>query len=405
MEANEKALALFHGDAGDAHPLARWGEARVVRALATRVMLTDGRKVPLNEGEAILVAQAALAYRLDPFMGEIVAWVKEQQSGRRILTVMKGRDGVLKIAKANAAVEGTYLENPRFYRVIEEQRKLALGAGKDDMVIECWVPDKKSTDSYYERIAICKEAGYSKVEIDEKVGATPPADYGLGIVTADEIENRHYYHNNKGERTGTIDVKFTDVELCQKRAMMAALRKRWAAQEFLEPVGGSTDTDDYIVDAEWMVVEPEKATDPVERAERAQAGREALFGGGPVEQVSRPYPPVVVKNKVGRKVEEGAKKKIQLTQGQRGMVIGAMNEALGDDKKRHTVLKFLFNTDSAKNLADAEFYGLMEWLTISKDSGGTYLPSPIACQELERIVTEAMTEAHEGTLFDGTAAL
>jgi len=63
----EKAVALYREEADKVHPLARFGESRVVRAFASRIMALDNRKVPLNEAEAMLTAQAAIATKLDPF--------------------------------------------------------------------------------------------------------------------------------------------------------------------------------------------------------------------------------------------------------------------------------------------------------------------------------------------------
>lgn len=397
MTENEKAVALFHSEA---HPLARWAESKVVNVFADRIMATDGRKIPLNRDEAITTAQAALAYRLDPFMGEITSWVTVRQDGRRILTVMKGRDGILKIAKANARAEGTYLENPRFFMLVEETKRARLHVEEGDLAFECFVPDKKSTDSYYERVAILKEAGFTKEEIDAKLG-DPPGDWGLGIVSKDEIENRHWYHDKSGKRLRKIEVKYSDVELCRKRALMAALRVRWVAQEFPEPTSASADTDDYIIDGEWMMLEPEKNADPVERQRAAQRGSAALYGTeDPDPRPSRPYDPDMLKERAAAQVTRRGQ--AQVSQAQRQVATIALSEACGgDDKARHSFIKFLFDKTSSKDLTAAEVLTLLDMFQLQQDSGGAYHASDLAQNEIGQVLARVMSDAHVGTLFEG----
>ena len=107
MTEQEKSVALFHGEA-DHHALARYAESRVVRALAARIRAIDNRKIPLNEMEATLTAQAAIGSGLNPFppSQELWSWVTVK-ADKRVLTVMRARDGSLKIAKENMRREST----------------------------------------------------------------------------------------------------------------------------------------------------------------------------------------------------------------------------------------------------------------------------------------------------------
>jgi hypothetical protein len=269
---NEKALVpIFRGEAEAVHPLARFGESRVVRALSDRILMTDRRKVPLSRNEAILTAQAAVAYRLDPFMGEIWSWVNVFQ-GRRVLTIMRGRDGTLKIAKRNAEKAGTYLLSPKFELLIDESKRAALGIPDGAMAVMCYQEDKASVDDWYQRVQTLKDAGFTAAKIEATVGDIP-RDEGLGILTAQEM--------GQLDRSGN---KMTHLERVQKRAHMAALRKRFAAQEFGDEgdESASIDTDDYIIEGEWLEV-PLDLDDDDERSQEEKEsssaqGSDVLFG-------------------------------------------------------------------------------------------------------------------------------
>ena len=150
----EKAVALYREEADKVHPLARFGESRVVRAFASRIMALDNRKVPLNEAEAMLTAQAAIATKLDPFppAQELWSWVQirrgEDGKEKRILTIMRGRDGTLKNAKKNAKNDGTHLFPPRYRLIEDEAERARRRIPKDAMAFDCKVEDYLSMTTW-----------------------------------------------------------------------------------------------------------------------------------------------------------------------------------------------------------------------------------------------------------------
>jgi hypothetical protein len=258
----EKNIVLFRGEAQ--HALARFAEAEVVRALATRIMATDNRKEPLTPQEAYLTAQSALAYRLDPFMGELWSWVSIKQ-GRRVLTIMRGRDGVLKIAKKNMKANDTYILREE-YRVIDnEAERTALRVPEKALAIECRVEDYKANQEWRKAYSDLSANKVAHPDIIDLIGR-PPADQGLGILTDEEIENLEWAHDRNGKRVFKLEVKMTHVERCQKRALTAALRKRWAAAEDVEALDASLDTEDYIIDGEWVELSKQQADIEADRA-------------------------------------------------------------------------------------------------------------------------------------------
>ncbi len=390
-ENNEKALVpLFMGEADRVHPLARYGESRVVRALSDRVMVMDRRTTPLNQNEAILTAQAAIAYRLDPFMGELWSWVQTIQ-GRRVLTIMKGRDGTLKIAKANARRDDTHLLPPRFRQITDESERTRLFIPEGSLSFECEQQDHKSLMAWQQVVNTLKDAGFSKDEISLKAG-DPPADYGLGILAKNEIANL-----NKGKN------KMTHVERCQKRAHTAALRKRWAAQEHETLPASSLDTSDYIIEGEWMDVSPEELN------QKAVSGAESLFGEGGGDALkkvkeerpkgTRPWKPEDVRNRILQFASEykGSKKNEQRPGGTLVTYIAwQMNECFkGDPKpdgKRISVLSYIFGpVKSTKDLNGAQLKAVERWLEPSEHEGEG---SGIVPRKEARLEAAAMFAAH-----------
>ena len=267
-EQNDRLPVLFHGPAEAVHPLARYGESRVVRVLKDRIMATDKRAIQLNEEEAILTAQAAIAYRLDPFMGELWSWVTKRQDGTRVLSMMKGRDGTLKIAKQNATAQGTHLLSPRFTQIVDEAQRTTLLIPQGALAFECKQEDHLSVTTWQARYNKMVDAGAKHDQILETIGESP-ADYGLGVIEKEELVRLSRGSN-----------KMTHVERCQKRAHTAALRKRWAAQEFGQLEESSLETDDYIIEGEWLdlqFVEDDDRPQEEKESESARAS-EQLFG-------------------------------------------------------------------------------------------------------------------------------
>lgn len=280
-EQDERAVALYQGegDVVSGHALSLYGSSKIVRIFADRIMAIDDRKVRLNKIEAILTAQAAITTGLNPFppSREMWSWV-QQRGGRRVLTIMRHRDGSLKIAKDNAKKEGTYLYPPRFRQITDvaerERRMIPEGA----LAWEARVEDHASMTAWQATALTLKDLGYTKKEIDARIG-DPPADIGLGIITADEIEALEWAHDDNGKRKFKLDVKYNHEERCKKRAFIAALRTRWSPQEF-SPERGDLKDEDFAIEGEWTILPPEQTKTGEELHRAAQQGSETLYGGG-----------------------------------------------------------------------------------------------------------------------------
>ncbi|MCJ7831355.1 MAG: hypothetical protein MUP86_02395, partial [Dehalococcoidia bacterium] len=282
----EKAVVLYKGDAEAVHPLARYGESRVVRIVADRLVLTDNRKNRLNREEALLTAQCAIACQLNPFPPnpELWAWVTVRADGKRDLTLMRGRDGSVKIAMRNAKAQNTYLLSPRFRLVTDVSERERLHIPEGALAFYCTSEDYLSITTWQSMVTTMKDAGVSAEKLLEKAG-DPPSDWGIGYVSAEEMENLEWYHDRAGKRIKKLEVKMTHVERAQKRAYMATLRKRWAAYQEPEEVASSLDTDAYIVEGEWMEAPTQEAPEgdksPEEKAVEEEDAKETLFSPEP----------------------------------------------------------------------------------------------------------------------------
>jgi hypothetical protein len=275
------------------------------------------------------------------------------------------------------------------------------------MAFECLIEDHLSATAWDSRAAMLKDLGLSPAEVMEKAG-DPPADVGLGVLTLEEMRDF--------DKTGQN--KMTHEERCQKRAEMAALRKRWAPQEFEPADEASLDTDDYIIEGEWLLEEPQVKTGE-ELHEAAVAGAQTLYGGGMEGEVpegkvakgtDRPFPPETVRHKwkAGVIQFEGAdanqkRGKIDLFQ----YIAWQLEECFpGDERgeaKRHSVVVYLTEgrTDSTKELTGAELIATERWLDSSEPEGpGSGLKPRIESRkEAAAMVDARMKELGQGELL------
>lgn len=166
-----KAVALYHGEASAVNPLARYGSSRAVRVVADRIVATDSSRNRLNVEEALLVAQATLSTGLSPFQPqpELWTWVKIAQDGRRFLTIMRGRDGTIRLAQEAAQKSGTYLMPPRYREITDESERARLQIPKGALAVEAEVEDHQTSSEWWRRFELMKTAGYPPEEIDRRL--------------------------------------------------------------------------------------------------------------------------------------------------------------------------------------------------------------------------------------------
>jgi len=386
QEGETRAVALFHGLADDASPLARYGSSKVVRIVADRLMKTDHGKTPVLFDEALLVGQAAIATGLSPFQPqpELWYWISipdyGANKGKRMLTIMRGRDGTIRLAEEAARRDGTYLLPARYTQIKDEREKVELGFATTDLVFRADVTDHRTANEYYGRRKELKEEGMSSQMMDERLGVAPPSDIGYGCVTVEDKTDLE-----KGKN------KMPHVNRAKKRAYIEALKQRWGAHvnmaQFVEHA--PTDPNAYIVENEWIDVTPE---------------------GGPKTEVGvpsrgkpgdRPYDPATVKSSVTVKA-------VQFKDTPRDTKIGRSEigpyaaSQLRDcfegrqNERQQAVLQFLFGNPKAEDLTGPQSRALLDWLRPEDKGGGLHMPSVLSMKEAEAIARQEMGEGYDG---------
>jgi|GEM_PF-7043009 len=265
-----KPLALFHGEVDKIGVLARYAESRAIRIVASRLKLMDRSDDGLTDTEALLIGQAALATGLSPFQPqpELWYWITVKNDDKRILTLMRGRDGTEMLADRAARNAGNRLSPPRYREIIDEAERQTLGIPRGAMASEASIENYLDTRAYYQRRNQLKDEGMSSEEIDKRVGKAPPCHVGIGILEKHEIEKF-----SKG-----YGAKMPLINRVRKRAKAEA-QKPWAARLDLMTLmkDRSPDLDDYIVEGEWRDALV-KEMDAEQLVTAAEKGKADLFG-------------------------------------------------------------------------------------------------------------------------------
>ena len=249
MSEESKLPVLYRGTADPANPLKRYHSSRSVRIVADRIMELDTKGLQQHEG--ILVAQACLVHRLNPYppRPEIHYWIDiwhDRQTGleKRRLNIMENREATIRKAEENARREGTYLEAPRFFHITDNTTKESLGFDATDKVCRCEVSDHRQVVEYFKQRLQFKDEGLTSKEIDKRIGEVPDHYTGYGSLTSKEV-------------TDCKKAKFPAVNKLQKRAYVEALKQKWGALVNMDELiaGAPDDDDEYVIDAQWTTAE------------------------------------------------------------------------------------------------------------------------------------------------------
>jgi hypothetical protein len=251
------------------HPLVPYGAVKAMREMTRRIMLFDSGKTKMTAPQASHFAQICLSARLNPFDGEIWAWVDD----RGQLKIMPGRRGLLRHAHEQSAAQGNHFW-PRYEQITDPDKRANLRIPDGALAFEAKVFDHRSTTTWTTALNAATDATKAGMHVDTSDLGSVPFVMGLGVLTASEMQTLDRQSTNK----------MTHVERCQKRAYMMALKQMFDLP-LAGYVGNQGETmDDFVLDAEWREVKPE-ASDPIDveprrvDPEAAKAGAEALYGG------------------------------------------------------------------------------------------------------------------------------
>lgn len=165
-------MTLTNGNA-----VALFGARDDIREMADRLMKMMPGTTNLTQGEALTVAQIAVAHGLDPFNGEV--WGIKGENGKWY-GVMVGIKGLRKKARHEAAEN-----NSTFWTEFRLVKPETYDAPPKAIVYECILRDTASVQAYGKSINMLTTAGMPYQEAIKVLGPAPQF-VGIGIATPDE---------------------------------------------------------------------------------------------------------------------------------------------------------------------------------------------------------------------------
>lgn len=341
-QAESKAVALVKD-----HAPAIYGSKSEVRSLASRIMNLHPSAKQIGERGALLLAQLGIALGLNPLpgTGHISAWI--DKDGR--LCVHIGLEGRMSLARRDSS----FSVNTRPMRAEEiEEHGIAQG----------------------DRGAIAELFRHDLIREMQSLGLPIKPVIGIGIATKGE-------YIAKGRSLAWR---------ASQRAIKDALR---AAYSFSLPseLAGAIKVTDNESQVPQGVIEGEFSE---AKAETPEPTTEA-------QPEARPYSPEALRAYIAELSAKHEGKTVN--QKQRGLLVGKLNEifAPADDAeaKRKVLTRYLFGTESSKDLTPSQVIASLEWLNMTQDSGGEWLIDSLAIVEAKSVLQEQ--SAGEATsLFD-----
>ena len=316
-----------------------YGSGDELGALARRIRtaLPDGRK--LQEHEVLALAQLAIAYRLNPFNGEV--WYIPGKGA------MVGIKGLRKAARA----QSHYFTR---FEPLDEREKEARGIDPRCLAYRCLVYRHDAILQAAEAIRAMREAGVA--DAHERFRYEPTEGIGL---------------YRPGEST-----KMEPVQVAMKRAEADALKRA-----FDLPFGvGEEDEDAPVMDAAPSAPRSTPiGAPPDEPVEKSIAD---LYGDEPATGDEVPEWVAELRRRAAVGRQEPA------TQAQIGLVAGKLAEATEwKDEGRHTFLRIVFGKNSAKDLTWGEARAVLDWLIAYRDEDtGDYVIRPEAAQQMAELI-------------------
>ncbi len=393
------------------HELAMMGTRQEVRELVRRIQTQAPGGMMLTPTECVTLAQYSFSMGANPLVGE--AWLLKNQKTGEVLGLMPG----IRLYRRRADEKDERTGDSRWTEpevITDPDDRMRLGIPNDVAIaVRVRLYRQSQTKAYAEAAEKLAKAGAPWGDIKIALGLKPYIE-GVGYITKSEKEAL----DRAGDRN-----KMPMFQRVEKRAEAHALKQAYSLPFGFVPLAAGVDVpdgatlDDYILEGEFKEL-PDERTDE-ERKASAEKGKEDLFGTGE----TRVEPPAEVKPEQEAKVKQGrpmpaeilrdmlrkkAEKIGEITpQAQKfvGLVTGVLNRCLdGDDKKRHSFLKWIFDVDSMKALSAAEIEALHAWLNWTSDTGGEISVAPFVVAEAQEVLRVAMIAAGQSELPEGKAA-
>jgi len=236
IELNETQLARANEFLGT-NPLAPYGNVEAVRGMSRRIRALDKSEIKLSPGEAMHLAQLAISHDLNPFSGEIWAWIQIKNNERHF-SWMPGRRGLIRHANEQALARGSEWWSDE--RELTEHEKTNLMIPKDALAFESRVFDKATMDEWRKTFNTLIDSEKTADEALLIVG-NPPCSIGYGVLTQQEISKMP--RNNKMPHVNRV----------KKRALMEALKGKFSLHFGGSAGAGGETFEEYIHDSKGAI--------------------------------------------------------------------------------------------------------------------------------------------------------
>ena len=102
-------------------------------------------------------------------------------------------------------------------------------------------------------------------------------------------------------------------------------------------------------------------------------------GNGNGKRFVRPFSPDKLREAIEAKAAEYGER--QASDKQQGLLAHVLNEIFQDESKRHNFQKHILGEGSLKKVSGAKIQACLDWLKVTRDSGGMYIPDPMSVSE------------------------
>lgn len=314
------------------HAPAIYGGKDEVRSLAARIMSIHPSAKKIGNQGALLLAQLGVALGLNPLPGanHLHAWI--DKSGAMLIHI--GVEG--RIALAERQSPFTFSTRPMRPDEAEEND---LKGGERGAVCELFRHD------------ITKSAAACGLPVTPIVG--------IGIVRASEYAPNGRSLAWRAKQRAIKDALRLAFPIVLPHELSGAITM--AERESQVPTN--------IIEGE--ITEPEATTEPTTDA-----------------QPTRPYSPEALRAYVAELSAKHDGKTVN--QKQRGLLAGKLNELFAPDEnaesKRKALTRYVFGTESTKDLTPSQVIAALEWLNMTQDSGGEWMIDSLAVKEAQAVL-------------------
>ena len=331
-----------------------------------KLMVSNGQKLAPEE----ILTLASFAYRegLDPLNGE--CWYIKSKG------CMVGIKGLRRKATEALGYEDVWYPE---YKDITQTYDI-----KDVEILyayECTIRNTRATARWLRLQEEAKPLNFTSEQTIEAFGH-PPVWVGVGVIRKNEYASPTYPQRTR----------------CKKRAEAAAIN---AMMGF----GYDVMDEDQRAPVEIQAIEEEspQQDDSIEAEFTPTETTESETSSEEEQKSVRPYPAQEVRENIqklaqkyiGRVASEAQK---HLLVGMLDMCfVGSSKEI--SDMKRHQVCSYLTGEASSKKILSEYVIAILDWLKPTQDSGGAYMPDPMAVKEVGAILEAQVVESGQEKLI------